>query len=224
MLKKEVLVVTSHYDHIGIVDGEINNGADDDGSGTVAVLEIAQSFMEAYKNGSGPRRSILFMNVVGEEKGLLGSEWYSENPVFPLEYTVANLNIDMIGRVDEDHEGNDNYIYLIGSDKLSSQLHRISEKSNIRYIGLELDYTFNAPDDPNRFYYRSDHYNFAKHNIPVIFYFSGVHEDYHAPGDDYEKIMYNKTAKVARLVFHTAWELVNRDKKIVVDVENDFKD
>jgi RpiB/LacA/LacB family sugar-phosphate isomerase len=224
LLKKEVLVVTSHYDHIGIVDGEINNGADDDGSGTVAVLEIAQSFMEAYKNGNGPRRSILFMNVVGEEKGLLGSEWYSENPVFPLEYTVANLNIDMIGRVDEDHEGNDNYIYLIGSDKLSSQLHRISEKSNMRYVGLELDYMFNAPDDPNRFYYRSDHYNFAKHNIPVIFYFSGVHEDYHAPGDDYEKIMYNKTAKVARLVFHTAWELVNRDKKIVVDVENDFKD
>ena len=224
ILKKELLVVTSHYDHIGIVDGEINNGADDDGSGTVAVLEIAQSFMEAHKTGNGPRRSILFMNVVGEEKGLLGSEWYSENPVFPLEYTVANLNIDMIGRVDEVHEGNDNYIYLIGSDKLSTELHRISEKANMRHVGLELDYTFNAPDDPNRFYYRSDHYNFAKHNIPVIFYFSGVHEDYHAPGDDFEKIMYNKTAKVARLVFHTAWDLVNRDKKIVVDVENDFKD
>ena len=224
LLKKELLVVTSHYDHIGIVDGKINNGADDDGSGTVAVLEIAQSFMEAHKTGSGPRRSILFMNVVGEEKGLLGSEWYSENPVFPLEYTVANLNIDMIGRVDEAHEGNDNYIYLIGSDKLSTELHTISEKANTRHVGLELDYTFNEPDDPNRFYYRSDHYNFAKHNIPVIFYFSGVHEDYHAPGDDFEKIMYNKTAKVARLVFHTAWDLVNRDKKIVVDVENDFKD
>lgn len=224
VLKKELLVITSHYDHIGIVDGEINNGADDDGSGTVSVLEIAESFMEAHKNGDGPRRSILFMNVVGEEKGLLGSEWYSENPVYPLEYTVANLNIDMIGRVDEAHADDNNYIYLIGSDKLSTELHRISEKANHRHVGLELDYTFNAPDDPNRFYYRSDHYNFAKHNIPVIFYFSGVHEDYHAPGDDYEKIMYNKTAKVARLVFHTAWDLVNRDKKIVVDVENDFKD
>ena len=162
------------------------------------------------------------MNVVGEEKGLLGSEWYSDNPIFPLENTVANLNIDMIGRVDETHEGNNNYIYLIGSDKLSIELHSISEKANEDSVGLELDYTFNAPDDPNRFYYRSDHYNFAKHNIPVIFYFSGVHEDYHRPGDDYEKIMYNKTAKIGRLVYHTAWELLNRDKKIVVDVENDF--
>lgn len=224
VFKKEVLVITSHYDHIGIVDGEINNGADDDGSGTVAVLEIAESFMEAAKNGHGPKRSILFMNVVGEEKGLLGSEWYSDNPVYPLEYTVANLNIDMIGRVDEAHEGNDNYIYLIGSDKLSSELHRVSEKANMKHVGLELDYTFNAPDDPNRFYYRSDHYNFAKHNIPVIFYFSGVHEDYHAPGDDYDKIMYGKTAKVAKLVFHTAWDIANRENRLKVDMVNDFKD
>ena len=221
-LADEVVVITSHYDHIGIVDGKINNGADDDGSGTVTVLEIAESFMEAHKNGNGSRRSILFMNVVGEEKGLLGSEWYSDNPVYSLENTVANLNIDMIGRVDEAHEGNDNYIYLIGSDKLSTELHAVSEKANADFVNLELDYTFNAPDDPNRFYYRSDHYNFAKHNIPVIFYFSGVHEDYHAPGDDIEKIMYEKTAKVGRLVYHTAWELLNRDNKIEVDVENDF--
>jgi RpiB/LacA/LacB family sugar-phosphate isomerase len=222
ILASEVVVITSHYDHIGIVDGKINNGADDDGSGTVAVLEIAEAFMEAHKNGHGSRRSVLFMNVVGEEKGLLGSEWYSDNPVYPLENTVANLNIDMIGRVDEEHEGNNNYIYLIGSDKLSSELHEISEKANTDYVGLELDYTFNAPDDPNRFYYRSDHYNFAKHGIPVIFYFSGVHEDYHAPGDDFEKIMYGKTARIARLVYHTAWELLNRDEKITVDKENDF--
>ncbi len=222
LLSNELVIITSHYDHIGIVDGKINNGADDDGSGTVTVLEIAETFMQAVKDGNGSRRSVLFMNVVGEEKGLLGSEWYSDNPLFPLENTVANLNIDMIGRVDEAHEGNDNYIYLIGSDKLSTELHSISEKANKDYVGLELDYTFNAPDDPNRFYYRSDHYNFAKHNIPVIFYFSGVHEDYHGPGDDYEKIMYNKTAKVGRLVYHTAWELLNRDEKIVVDVENDF--
>lgn len=221
-LTNEVVVITSHYDHIGIVDGKINNGADDDGSGTVAVLEIAEAFMEAHKNGQGSRRSVLFMNVVGEEKGLLGSEWYSDNPIYPLENTVANLNIDMIGRVDEAHEGNDNYIYLIGADKLSSELHEISEKANEDYVGLELDYTFNAPDDPNRFYYRSDHYNFAKHNIPVIFYFSGVHEDYHAPGDDFEKIMYEKTARIGRLVYHTAWELLNRDDKIKVDKENDF--
>ena len=221
-LSDEVVVITSHYDHIGIVDGKINNGADDDGSGTVTVLEIAEAFMQAAQEGNGTRRSVLFMNVVGEEKGLLGSEWYSDNPIYPLENTVANLNIDMIGRVDEAHEGNDNYIYLIGSDKLSTELHAISETTNKEHVGLELDYTFNAPDDPNRFYYRSDHYNFAKHNIPVIFYFSGVHEDYHGPGDDFEKIMYHKTAKVGRLVYQTALELLNRDDKIVVDVENDF--
>ncbi|MBM71262.1 MAG: peptidase M28 [Crocinitomicaceae bacterium] len=222
LLSDELVVITSHYDHIGIIDGKINNGADDDGSGTVTVLEIAEAFMQAAKEGNGSRRSVLFMNVVGEEKGLLGSEWYSDNPIYPLENTVANLNIDMIGRVDEAHEGNDNYIYLIGSDKLSTELHAISEKANKDHVGLELDYTFNAPDDPNRFYYRSDHYNFAKNNIPVIFYFSGVHEDYHGPGDDFEKIMYHKTAKVGRLVYQTALELLNRDDKIVVDVENDF--
>ena len=222
LLSDEIVVITSHYDHIGIVDGKINNGADDDGSGTVTVLEIAEAFMQAAKEGKGSRRSVLFMNVVGEEKGLLGSEWYSDNPVYPLENTVANLNIDMIGRVDEAHVGNDNYIYLIGSDKLSTELHSISENANKEFVGLELDYTFNAPNDPNRFYYRSDHYNFAKHGIPVIFYFSGVHEDYHGPGDDFEKIMYHKTAKVGRLVYQTAHELLNRDEKIVVDVENDF--
>ena len=222
LLKDEVVVITSHYDHIGIVDGEINNGADDDGSGTVTVMELARLYMEAAKNNEGPRRSVLFMNVVGEEKGLLGSEWYSDHPIYPLEKTVANLNIDMIGRVDEAHADDENYIYLIGSDKLSTELHAISETANSTYTNLALDYTFNAPDDPNRFYYRSDHYNFAKNNIPVIFYFSGVHEDYHAPGDDVEKILFTKTATIGRLVFHTAWELLNRDEKIVVDVANDF--
>ncbi|HIO16138.1 MAG TPA: M28 family peptidase, partial [Flavobacteriales bacterium] len=222
LLRDEVVVITSHYDHIGIVDGEINNGADDDGSGTVTVMELARLYMEAAKNNEGPRRSVLFMNVVGEEKGLLGSEWYSDHPIYPLEKTVANLNIDMIGRVDEAHADDENYIYLIGSDKLSTELHAISETANSTYTNLALDYTFNAPDDPNRFYYRSDHYNFAKNNIPVIFYFSGVHEDYHAPGDDVEKILFTKTATIGRLVFHTAWELLNRDEKIVVDVANDF--
>ena len=222
-IKDEVLVITSHYDHIGIVDGEINNGADDDGSGTVTVMELARVYMNAFKNGDGPRRSVLFMNVIGEEKGLLGSEWYSDHPVFPLEKTIANLNIDMIGRVDEAHSDDDNYIYLIGSDKLSSELHEISETANSTFTNITLDYTFNAPDDPNRFYYRSDHYNFAKHNIPVIFYFSGVHEDYHAPGDDVEKILFTKTTNIGRLVFHTAWELLNRDDKITVDRVSDFK-
>ncbi|MBL7942016.1 MAG: M28 family peptidase [Flavobacteriales bacterium] len=222
-LKNEIVVVSAHYDHIGITNGEINNGADDDGSGTVSTLEIAEALMLAKKEGFGTRRSILILNVSGEEKGLLGSEWYSEYPVFPLENTVCDLNVDMIGRKDSLHTTG-NYVYLIGSDKLSTELHTLSENCNSKYTNLYLDYTYNDPNDPNRFYYRSDHYNFAKHNIPVIFYFTGVHEDYHKPGDDVEKIMFDKMETIARLIFYTAWEVANRDEKLKVDVKNDFKE
>lgn len=221
-LKEELVVVTSHYDHVGIIDGEVHNGADDDGSGTVTVMELARQFAKLKEEGLSPRRSILFMNVVGEEKGLLGSEHYADHPVFPLENTVANLNIDMIGRTDASHPDDPRYVYLIGSDKLSSELHEVSEHCNTTYTNLTLDYTYNAPDDPNRFYYRSDHYNFAKNNIPVIFYFTGVHEDYHKPGDDAEKIMYSKMAEIGKLVFHTVWNLANMVDRIEVDRVNDF--
>jgi hypothetical protein len=217
-LRNEVVVISAHYDHVGVINGEIHNGADDDGSGTVTAMEIAEALLEARQAGVGPRRSVMILHVSGEEKGLLGSEWYTEFPTHPLENTVCNLNIDMIGRVDEQHAENENYVYLIGSDKLSTQLHRISEEANATYTQLELDYTFNDPNDPNRFYYRSDHYNFARRNIPVIFYFSGVHEDYHRPGDDAEKIRYEKMARIGRLIFHTAWEVANRDERIPVDV------
>lgn len=217
----EYVVVSSHLDHIGISpDGQINNGADDDGSGTVSVLEIAQAFALAKKDGHGPRRSIVFLNVTGEEKGLLGSEYYSEHPIFPLKNTVADLNIDMIGRTDPKRAGKDNYVYLIGADKLSTELHNLSEEVNKKYVNLDLDYTYNDEHDPNQFYYRSDHYNFAKHNVPIIFYFNGTHEDYHRPGDTPDKIRYDLLEKRARLVFYTAWELVNRDKRIVVDKAN----
>jgi len=216
--KNEIIVVSAHLDHIGISsDGQINNGADDDGSGTVALLEIAEAFAKAKADGNGPRRSILFLNVTGEEMGLLGSEFYSENPLFPVENHVANLNIDMIGRVDAAHQNDPDYVYLIGSDKLSSELHAISESANEKYVNLKLDYTFNHPDDPNRFYYRSDHYNFAKKGIPVVFYFTGVHEDYHRPGDDVEKILFDRHAKIVKLIFHTTWELANREERIKVD-------
>ena len=153
------------------------------------------------------------MPVSGEEKWLLGSKYYTDHPIYPLENTVANLNIDMIGRVDDWHENGD-YVYLIGADMLSQELHDISEQINSQYVGLELDYTFNAEDDPNRYYYRSDHYNFAKNNIPVIFYFNGVHEDYHKPSDTAEKIDFNKIQTITRLIFLTAWELANRDERI----------
>ena len=216
--KEEVLVISAHLDHIGISpNGEINNGADDDGSGTVSLLELAEAFSKAKADGKGPRRSILFLNVTGEEKGLFGSEYYSENPLLPLENTIANLNIDMIGRVDDAHKDDHKYVYVIGADKLSSELHTISEEANKKYVNYKLDYTFNDSKDPNKFYYRSDHYNFAKKGIPVIFYFTGVHEDYHRPGDDVEKILFDKQSGIVKLVFHTAWELVNRDKRIVVD-------
>lgn len=223
-LSKEVVVISAHFDHVGVMGGKIYNGADDDGSGTVTAMEIAKAFQQAKLEGHGARRSILVLHVSGEEKGLLGSEWYSENPVFPLKHTVCDLNIDMIGRVDDAHKDNEKYVYVIGSDKLSTELHDISEKTNGTYTNLELDYTYNDPNDPNKFYYRSDHYNFAKHDIPVIFYFSGVHEDYHQPGDDPEKIMYNKMSEIGKLIFYTAWNVANRDKKLVVDVMNDFKD
>src|SRR5690606_30804871 len=159
-LKDELIVISAHYDHVGVENGEIFNGADDDGSGTTGVLEMARAFTKSKRDGHGPRRSILFLAVTAEEKGLLGSDYYSRYPVFPLKNTVSNLNIDMIGRIDPPHESNPNYIYLIGSDKLSSELHAISEKVNSLYTKLSLDYKYNAPDDPERIYYRSDHYNF----------------------------------------------------------------
>jgi hypothetical protein len=216
-LKDELIVITAHYDHLGIDGNVVFNGADDDGSGTVAVMELAKAFSKAKKEGHGPRRSMLFMTVSGEEKGLLGSAYYTEHPEFPLKNTVCDLNIDMIGRVDEKHTGNPDYIYLIGSDKLSSQLHNISETANKTYSNLALDYTFNDEKDKNRFYYRSDHYNFAKNGIPVIFYFNGVHADYHKETDEVEKIDFNKMEKISRLVFFTAWELANRNERITVD-------
>lgn len=216
----EYLIISSHLDHIGISrDGQINNGADDDGSGTVALLEIAEAFKKAADAGHGPKRSVVFLHVTGEEKGLLGSQYYTDvAPIFPLEQTVANLNIDMIGRIDPKRQGGSrNYIYLIGADKLSSELHGLSEEVNKKYANLELDYTYNDENDPNRFYYRSDHYNFAKNNIPVIFYFNGTHEDYHRPGDTPDKINYDLLQNRARLIFYTAWEIANREQRLVVD-------
>ena len=213
----EIVVISAHLDHEGIKDGKIYNGADDDGSGSMAILEIAEAFKTAVKDGKGPKRSILFLHVTGEEKGLLGSKYYTENPIFPLANTVCNLNIDMIGRIDKAHKKDPNYVYLIGADKLSTELHQVSDSVNTKYTNIHLDYKYNDEDDPNRFYYRSDHYNFAKHNIPVIFYFNGTHEDYHKPTDTPDKIEYDLLAKRTRLVFYTAWEVANRKTRLVVD-------
>ncbi len=219
--KQEVIVITAHYDHLGMKkNGTVYNGADDDGSGTVSVLEMAEAFQKAADAGYRPRRSLLFMTVSGEEKGLWGSEFYTDHPIFPLENTVADLNIDMIGRTDEFFDGKKDsasYVYMIGSDRLSTDLDSIIRQQNDKLYHFTLDYRYNDPKDPNNFYERSDHYNFARYGVPVNFFFTGTHEDYHKPEDDIEKINFEKTAKIARLIFASAWELANREKRIVVD-------
>jgi Zn-dependent M28 family amino/carboxypeptidase len=221
--KEEVVLITAHYDHIGVKPSGtgdlINNGADDDGSGTVAVMELAKVFAEAKKNGRGPRRSILFMLVTGEEYGLLGSEFYAQHPIFPLEKTVVDLNIDMIGRRDPKHKSGPPYLYVIGADKLSTELNRVSEAMNNAYTKLDFDYAYNDPSHPDRLYYRSDHWNFAKRNIPIIFYFDGIHEDYHKPSDEVSKIDFDLLSKRAQCVFYTAWEIANREARIAPDVK-----
>lgn len=229
-LKNEVLVLTSHYDHIGLVrdpnaKDKVNNGADDDGSGTTGVLLMAEAFAKAKKAGKGPKRSILFMTVVGEEKGLLGSQYYSEHPIFSVENTIANLNTDMIGRIGEEYLGKPdsaNYVYSVGSVKLSTELGKISEDINNTYTKIKLDYKFDDPKDPQQIYYRSDHYNFAKLGIPVIFFYDGMLEqDYHQPGDEVSKINFPLLAKRAQLIYHIAWDLANRPTRPVVDKKPD---
>lgn len=225
-LKNEVLVITGHYDHIGLnpdpnATDKVFNGADDDGSGTTGVLLMAEAFSKAKKAGKGPKRSILFMTVCGEEKGLLGSEWYSEHPVFPLENTIADLNTDMIGRIGEQYLGKPdsaNYIYSVGSAMLSSDLAKIQEEMNNTYTKMKLDFKYDDPNDTERIYYRSDHYNFAKHNIPIIFYYDGMlGKDYHGLGDEVSKINFDLLAKRAHLTYYIGWELANRANRPVVD-------
>ena len=218
-LKDEIVIISGHYDHDGILpNGTYFPGADDNGSGTVGVMELARAFSAAKKDGKGPRRTILFMAFAAEEKGLLGSQFYSENPIFPLTSTVTCLNMDMIGRIDNKHlDGNHNYIHAIGSEMLSSELKAINEQANQTFTQMELDYMYDDPNDNMRIYYRSDQYNLAKHGIPVIFYFSGLHPDYHTPNDTVDKIDFTMMTKREKLVFHTAWEIANRDKRLVVD-------
>ncbi|WP_010521126.1 M28 family metallopeptidase [Aquimarina agarivorans] len=216
----ELIVISAHYDHLGInANGGIYNGADDNGSGTTSILQIAEAFAKAKKEGAGPKRSILFLHFTGEEKGLYGSRYYTENPLFPLKNTVCDLNIDMIGRIDDEHSNAPNYIYIIGSDRLSNELHLINEAINNKYTLFNLDYKYNKKSDPNRFYYRSDHYNFAKNDIPIIFYFNGVHDDYHKITDEVDKINYDLLTKRSKLIFYTAWELANRKNRILLNAD-----
>jgi hypothetical protein len=215
--KDEIVVLSAHYDHLGKKGESIYNGADDNGSGTTAVLEIAQTFADGLKEGYKPRRSVLFLLVTGEEKGLLGSAYYAEKPIYDLANTMVDINVDMVGRVDKKYEENPNYIYVIGSDRLSTDLHKINENINQEYTQLVMDYTYNSEKDPNRYYFRSDHYNFAKNGIPAIFFFNGTHQDYHMASDTVEKINFEKMSEITKHVFHLAWELANQEERINVD-------
>ena len=221
----EYIVISSHLDHEGEKNGVIYNGADDNASGTIGVLKIAEAFQNAVLSGYRPKRSIVFLHLTGEEKGLLGSKYYTDNPLYPLENTMVNLNIDMIGRIDPKHINNEErYIYLIGTNLLSSELHEISESTNKNTTKLYLDYKYNYIDQSECIYYRSDHFHFVKNNIPAIFYFNGVHEDYHKPTDTADKIEYELLKDRIKLVFYTAWELANRNKSIEVDKNVDYSE
>jgi Zn-dependent M28 family amino/carboxypeptidase len=224
VLKNEYVAVGAHYDHVGIgtpANGDaIYNGADDDGSGTVATLAIA----EAFARGPRPKRSILFVWHAGEEKGLLGSRYFTENPTVPLSQIITQLNIDMIGRTRKENDKPANMtllkpgeVFLIGSKMMSAELGELSESVNKSYLNLTFNYKYDDPNDPERFFYRSDHYNYAKKGIPIIFYFSGVHEDYHRPSDSVEKIDYQNMEKIARAIYATAWALANRTERPRVD-------
>ncbi len=218
--KDEYVFLTGHYDHLGKRGDVIYYGADDDGSGTVSVIEMAEAFAKAKAEGHGPRRTVVFMTVSGEEKGLWGSEYYSEHPVFPLEKTTVDLNTDMVGRLDPNRNYGDstNYVYVIGNDKLSTDLDPIHKAANAQYTKLELDYKFNDPKDPERIYFRSDHYNFARKGVPIIFFFDGIHKDYHKPSDTVDKINFDVMEKRVRFVFMTAWDMANRDEMLKRDI------
>ena len=222
-LKDEYVVFSAHYDHLKTSEaGEVYNGADDDGSGTVSVLEIAQAFAA----GPRSRRSILIVFHTGEELGLFGSEFNTDyEPVVPLAKLVADFNIDMVGRSrpggdndPRDRELTDeNSLYVIGADKLSTELNKISEQTNAETARLNFNYNYNDEKHPEHFYYRSDHYNYAKHGVPIIFYFTGVHRDYHQPTDDVDKIDFEKMERIDRMIFATGWRVANLDHRLVVD-------
>jgi hypothetical protein len=222
VLKDQYVAFSAHYDHLKTSDtGEVYTGADDDGSGTVSVLEIAKALSISH-----PRRSILIIFHTGEELGLFGSEYNTDyDPVVPLDRIVADFNIDMVGRSkpegDQDprdaHLTDKNSLYIIGADRLSTELNRISEQTDQDTERMRFDYTYNDDSNPERFYYRSDHYNYAKHGIPIIFYFTGVHVDYHQPTDSVDKIDFAKMERIDRLIFATGWRVANLDHRLVVD-------
>jgi Zn-dependent M28 family amino/carboxypeptidase len=226
-LKNEYVATGAHYDHIGIGAPDKNgdtiyNGADDDGSGTTAILSMAEALAHTTPR---PKRSILFVWHCGEEKGLWGSRYFTDNPTVPLDHVVAQINIDMIGRSKKEGDTNPanaelsgpNEVYVIGSTMMSTELGQLSNRVNQSYLNLSYNVKYDDPHDPNRFFFRSDHFNYARKGIPIIFFFDGVHEDYHRPGDEPQKIDYDKMEKVTRTVYLTLWEVANLPARPTVD-------
>ena len=226
-LKSEMVAIGAHYDHEGVKpnakgEDKIWNGADDDGSGTVAVLSIAEALA---KGKVRPKRSVLFVWHAGEEKGLWGSEYFNKFPTVDIKNVVTQLNIDMIGRSRKTDDTNpkntnlsgENAIYVIGSEMMSSTLGAITKQTNDSYLKMSYDYRYDDPKDPNRFFFRSDHYNYAVNGIPIVFWFDGEHEDYHGAGDEPQKIDYAKMEKTTRTIFLTLWELTDLKERPKVD-------
>jgi len=226
VLKNEYVALGAHYDHIGIcapgTADPICNGADDDGSGTTALLGMAEAISHAKQR---PKRSVLFVWHCGEEKGLWGSRYFTEYPTIPLDHIVTQLNIDMIGRSKKDGDteprnkelSGPNQIYVIGSKMMSTELGELTERVNRSYLNLQYDYRYDDPNDPNRFFFRSDHFNYARKGIPIVFFYDGVHEDYHRPGDEPQKIDYVKMEKVARTIYLELWDIANRPTRVKID-------
>jgi Zn-dependent M28 family amino/carboxypeptidase len=219
-LAGQYIALGAHYDHVGANGDQIFNGADDDGSGTATVLDVAEAF--SLKKS---KRSIMIIFHTGEEKGLLGSEYYSISPIIPMDSIVIMLNLDMVGRSNDGSDSTSltarltgpNEIYMIGSDKISSQLHAISDSSNTRFVKMDINMSMNDESHPDRIYYRSDHWNYAKNQVPIIFYFDGIHKDYHKDTDTVEKIDFTKMAKVGRLAYITGYHVANRKERIIKD-------
>jgi putative aminopeptidase FrvX len=204
-LKNEYIILSAHHDHVGIINDKIYNGADDNASGVSSVLEVARLMAKAKKNGNGPRRSVVILFPAAEELGLIGSNYYVNNPIFPLTETKVCINVDMVGRIDDKHESaNGGYVYIVNDEKTNGNLLETAEKSNIDNIVLNTK-------DLNSLFKRSDHYNFAKHNIPAVLLTSGLHNDYHTPRDDVELIDFNGMWKRSRFIFSLIWNLANGD-------------
>lgn len=220
--KDEIVVLSAHYDHLGIGQPDstgdaIYNGADDNASGTVALLHVAQALVAAQRAGAGPERSILFLHVSAEEIGLLGSRYYSENPIFPIENTVANLNADMIGGVDSLNAESEDYIHIIGGTIISSELDSLVNVANLESVNINLSDRYNDLTDPLQLYRRSDHWNFGRLGVPFIFFFSGLHQAYHQPSDEIDNIHFEALTKRTQLIFMTAAKIANAEERPKVD-------